>query len=109
MHQFNTLYQTPASCQALPWALGCGAHKAPSLAHGRVSEQPQKAAVAAVLEDVQWWPWKRGEGLPGMLENWRPQSKHCELQKGVESQVVTGEGTHSGKAALLQAACGAVE
>ena len=39
----------------------------PLEAHGWVSEQPQKAVVAAVLEDVQWRPWKRAEALPGML------------------------------------------
>ena len=35
---------------------------------------------------------KRGEVLPGLLEDGQPQSKHCELQEGVDSQVVTGEG-----------------
>lgn len=39
---------------------------------------------------------KRGEVLPGLLEDGQPQSKHCELQKGVDSQVVTGEGKHLG-------------
>ena len=39
----------------------------PFEAHGWVSEQAQKAVVAAVLEDVQWRPWKRAEVLPGML------------------------------------------
>lgn len=39
----------------------------PLEAHGWVSKQPQKAVVAAVLEDIQWRPWKRAEVLPGML------------------------------------------
>lgn len=61
--------------------------------------------------------WRTFSGGPGRGQRFclgcsgdgRPQSEYCELQKGVDSQVVTGEGKHLGKPALLQTACGAAE